>query len=254
MGHMGVMTWALVGVTIIASSFLSGVFGMAGGMVLIGVLLVFFDVATTMILFSIIQIAANSWRAVQWWGYVRWDIFWRYCLGGAVAFAGLWMIEFIPDKALVYLLLGLTPFAVDVMPRSWRPDIEWRGVPFVTGVFTTIIQFISGVGGLFLDIFFQKSRLDRKTTLATKAVVQTASHVLRLAYFVSLTGFGTVLAPLPVLAAIVLAIGGTMLAPYVIERMTDDGFRQWTRVVIYTICTVYLIRAAWLYWYDWQAT
>ena len=32
------------------------------------------------------------------------------------------------------------------------------------------------------------------------------------------------------MAAIVLAIGGTMLAPYVIERMTDDGFRQWSRV------------------------
>jgi uncharacterized membrane protein YfcA len=245
---MTVLTWALVGATIIVSSFLSGVFGMAGGMVLIGVLLVFFDVATAMILFSIIQIAANGWRAVQWWSYVRWDIFWRYCLGGAVAFAALWSIQFVPDKALVYLLLGLTPFAVEALPKSWRPDIEWRGVPMVTGIFTTIIQFMSGVGGLFLDIFFQKSRLDRKTTLATKAVVQTASHILRLVYFVSLTGLGTALAPLPVLGAVALAIGGTMLAPYVIERMTDDGFRQWTRFVIYTICTVYLIRAAWLYW------
>jgi hypothetical protein len=44
-----------------------------------------------------------------------------------------------------------------------------------------------------------------------------------------------------------------MLAPYVIERMTDDGFRQWTRFVIYTICVVYLMRAAWLYWQAWQA-
>jgi uncharacterized membrane protein YfcA len=246
-------TWALVGAAIVVSSFLSGVFGMAGGMVLIGVLLVFFDVATAMILFSIIQIAANGWRAAQWWGFVRWDIFWRYCLGGAVAFAGLRFIEFIPEKALVYLLLGLTPFAVDVVPKTWRPDIEWRGVPFVTGIFTTIIQFISGVGGLFLDIFFQRSRLDRKTTLATKAVVQTASHILRLVYFVSLTGFGSALAPLPVFIAIALAIGGTMLAPDVIERMSDDGFRQWTRVVIYTICIVYLIRAASLYWQYWQA-
>jgi hypothetical protein len=45
-----------------------------------------------------------------------------------------------------------------------------------------------------------------------------------------------------------LAIAGTMLAPYFIERMTDDSFRQWTRFVIYTICTIYLLRAAWLYW------
>jgi uncharacterized membrane protein YfcA len=245
---MSLLAWALIGATIVVSSFLSGVFGMAGGMVLIGVLLVFFDVATAMILFSIIQIAANGWRALQWWGFVRWDIFWRYCLGGAVAFAALRFVEFIPDKALVYLLLGLMPFAVEVLPASWRPNIEWRGVPFVTGVFTTIIQFIAGVGGLFLDIFFQKSMLDRKTTLATKAVAQTASHILRLVYFVSLSGFGVGLDVLPVLAAIAMAFGGTMLAPYVIERMTDASFRQWTRFVIYSISIVYLVRAAFLYW------
>ena len=155
---------------------------------MIGVLLIYFDVATAMILFSIIQLAANGWRAFQWWSYVRWDIIWLYCVGGAVAFAVLRLIAFIPDKALVYLLLGLMPFAVEILPASWRPNIEWRGVPFFTGIFTTIIQFMSGVGGPFLDIFFQKSMLDRKTTLATKAIAQSASHVLRLVYFVSLTG------------------------------------------------------------------
>ena len=48
------------------SSFISGVFGMAGGMVLLGVLLVYFDVATGMVLFSIIQLTANGWRALHW--------------------------------------------------------------------------------------------------------------------------------------------------------------------------------------------
>jgi uncharacterized membrane protein YfcA len=249
---MSLLGWFIIGISIVAGSFLSGVFGMAGGMVVIGVLLIYFDVATAMILFSIIQLAANGWRAAQWWSYVRWDIIWLYCVGGAVAFAGLRLFEFIPDKALVYLLLGLTPFAVDILPKSWRPNIEWRGVPFFTGLFTTIIQFLSGVGGVFLDIFFQKSILDRKTTLATKAIAQSASHVLRLVYFVSLTGIAGV-ETVPALGAIVLAIGGTMLAPYVIERMTDDSFRQWTRFVIYTICVVYLARAAWLYWLAWQA-
>jgi uncharacterized protein len=209
-------------------------------------------VATAMILFSIIQLTANGWRAAQWWSYVRWDIIWLYCLGGAFAFGGLRLFEFIPDKALVYLLLGLTPFAVDILPRSWHPSIEWRGVPIATGFFTTVIQFISGVGGVFLDIFFQKSTLDRKTTLATKAIAQSASHVLRLVYFLSITGTAGVDTIFAV-AAMALAIGGTMLAPYVIDRMTDDSFRQWTRFVIYTICTIYLARAVWLYWQAWQA-
>jgi uncharacterized protein len=246
---MTLLSWTIIGIAIVAGSFLSGVFGMAGGMVVIGVLLYYFDVATAMVFFSIIQLTANGWRALQWRRFVRWRIFWFYCLGGALAFAVMRLIEFIPDKALVYLLLGLLPFSVELLPGSWRPNIEWRGVPFLTGVSTTVIQFLAGVGGPFLDIFFQKSALDRKTTLATKAVTQSASHVLRAVYFISLNGMGTGLEPLPVGIAIALAIGGTALAPYVIERMTDDSFRQWTRYVIYSISIVYIVRAGWLFWY-----
>ena len=245
---MSLLTLALIGATIIVSSFLSGVFGMAGGMVLLGVLLVFFDVAAGMILFSIIQFFANGWRALQWWGFVRWRIFWFYCLGAGVSFAAMRLVELVPDKALVYLLLGLMPFLVEVAPAGWRPNIEWRGVPFLTGVLTTVVQFLAGVGGLFLDLFFQKSMLDRKTTLATKAVTQTASHVLRAAYFVSFGSIGDAIGFWPLIAAIALAIGGTALAPYVIERMTDHGFRQWTRAIILTISAVYLARAGWLFW------
>ena len=120
-------------------------------------------------------------------------------------------------------------------------------MPFVTGVLTTIIQVLAGVGGLFLDIFFQKSALDRKTTNATKAVVQSLSHVVRAAYFGSVSGFGDV--PLwACVPAILLAIAGTSLAPFVLERMTDHGFRRSTRMVIFAVSTVYLMRAAWLLW------
>jgi uncharacterized membrane protein YfcA len=240
--------YALVAATIVVSSFVSGVFGMAGGMVLLGVLLAYFDVAAAMILFSIIQIFANGARAWQWRQYVLWPIFGWYVVGAALAFSLLFAVSFIPDKAVVYLTLGLMPFAVEILPARMRPNIEWRGVPFVTGVLTTVIQVLAGVGGLFLDIFFQKSMLDRKTTSATKAVVQSLSHVVRGVYFGSISGLSDV--PLWACApAIVLAIAGTALAPFVLERMTDHGFRQWTRAIIFVISVVYLMRAATLFWY-----
>ena len=239
---------AIIGATIVFSSFVSGVFGMAGGMVLLGVLLNYFDVATGMILFSIIQLFANGWRVVQWRQYVLWPIFGWYLVGAGISFAVMWMIAFVPDKATVYLALGLLPFAVEALPAALRPNIEWRGVPSLTGVVTTIIQILAGVGGLFLDILFQKSTLDRKTTNATKAVAQSFSHIVRALYFGSLSGIGDV----PVWAtgpAILLAIAGTSLAPFVVERMTNHGFRQWTRAIIFAISAVYLVRAGWLFWY-----
>ena len=73
--------FVLIACTIISTSFISGLFGMAGGMILVGVLLVYFDVATGMVIFSIIQFVANGWRAVLWWRFVLWRIFFVYVLG-----------------------------------------------------------------------------------------------------------------------------------------------------------------------------
>src|SRR6267154_2256907 len=186
------IAFALIGFTIISTSFLSGLFGMAGGMILVGVLLFYFDVATGMVIFSIIQFVANGWRAVLWWRFVLWRIFFVYVLGAVLSFAVMRYVAIVPSKAAVYLGLGLMPFAIELLPKTWRPNIEWRGMPFITGVLTTVIQLLTGVGGLFLDIFFQKSMLDRKTTIATKAVTQTFSHVVRAVYFGSLSGVGDV--------------------------------------------------------------
>ena len=118
---------AVIGATIVFSSFLSGVFGMAGGMVLLGVLLAYFDVATGMILFSIIQLFANGWRVVQWRQYVLWPIFGWYFVGAVISFAVMWTIAFVPDKAMVYLLLGLMPFAVEALPAVDAPEHRVAG-------------------------------------------------------------------------------------------------------------------------------
>jgi uncharacterized membrane protein YfcA len=236
------LSFALIGFTIISTSFLSGLFGMAGGMILLGVLLVYFDVATGMVIFSVIQFVANGWRAALWWRFVLWRIFFVYLLGAMLSFAIMRYVAIVPSKAAVYLSLGLLPFLVELLPARARPNIEWRGVPFITGFLTTIIQLLSGVGGLFLDIFFQKSMLDRKTTIATKAVTQTFSHVVRAVYFGSFTGLVDAVPLWVFVPAIILSMAGTSLAALILERMTDIGFRQWTRRVIFAVSAIFLVR------------
>jgi uncharacterized membrane protein YfcA len=236
---------SLIGATILASAFISGVFGLAGGMVLLGVLLVFFDVPTSMVLFSILQMAGNLWRALLYRRYVIWTIVLSYVLGSVSAFVLLRFVSFVPGKAMVYVLIGLLPYVVEAIPLAWKPNIEWRGVPYFSGLVTAAIQLIAGNGGLFLDIFFQKSRLDRKTTVATKAVAHTFTHAMRIAYFAP---FWTIDA-LPswgYAGGIALAIAGTSLASLLLDRMTDEGFRIWTKRIIFAISTTFLLRALWL--------
>jgi len=239
---------AMLGLLMVATSFLSGMFGMAGGMILVGVLLTYFDVATGMVIFSVIQFVANGWRAALWWRFVLWRIFFVYVAGAVISFAIMRYVAIVPSKAAVYFGLGVMPFLIELLPAQARPNIEWRGVPFLTGVLTTVIQLLTGVGGLFLDIFFQKSMLDRKTTIATKAVTQTFSHIIRALYFGSFVGITDAVPIWTYLPAIALSLAGTSLAAQVLERMTDVGFRQWTRRVIFAVSAVYLARGVMLVW------
>jgi uncharacterized membrane protein YfcA len=55
-----------VAVVVFATSFLSGIFGLAGGLILMGALLLFVPVTSAMVLHATTQMAANGSRAVLW--------------------------------------------------------------------------------------------------------------------------------------------------------------------------------------------
>ena len=97
---------AIVAVAVLASSFISGLFGMAGGMILLGVLLVFMDVVPAMVLFGIIQMVSNSWRAALWFRYVNWGIVWRFLVGSTLVFLLLRTVALLTNGASATLGQG----------------------------------------------------------------------------------------------------------------------------------------------------
>jgi len=81
------MTAPLIAVLLlvmVATSFLSGIFGMAGGMILIGVLLALLPLPAAMVLHAVTQMASNGWRAILWWRYIRWRPASAYVVGCAI--------------------------------------------------------------------------------------------------------------------------------------------------------------------------
>lgn len=238
---------AFIAATILATSFISGIFGMAGGLILLGVLLLFLEVAPAMVLFGTIQTAANGWRAIIWLGHVDWGIVWRYLVGSTIMFLLMRSVSLLPGKAVIYLGLGLIPFAANLLPKSLTPDITRPGAPYICGAFILLLQLLAGAAGHILDIFFQKSQLDRKTVVATKAVTQVSGHAYRIAYFGSFASAFEASIPMwGYVTAIALAIAGTSLAGFVLMRITDDGFRRWSKRITMAIAIVYLARGAWL--------
>jgi uncharacterized protein len=244
---LGPLTLAVIGATILVTSFISGIFGMAGGLILLGVLLMFMDVAPAMVLFGTIQTAANGWRATLWVRHVDWGIVWRYLVGSTIMFLILRLVAILPSKAMLYIGLGLIPFAADLLPRRLTPDITRPGAPYICGAFIIVLQLLAGAAGHILDIFFQKSQLDRKTIVGTKAVTQVTGHLYRIAYFGSFEfAFDTSIPWWAYGVAIALSFAGTSLAAPVLLRMTDDAFRLWSRRVTMSVAAAYLGRGLWL--------
>ena len=75
----------LLSIVIIGTSFISGLFGMAGGIVLVGALFLFMPVPAAMVLHASTQMASNGWRAILWWRYVRWSTVFAYIAGCLIA-------------------------------------------------------------------------------------------------------------------------------------------------------------------------
>ena len=151
---LGPLAIAVVAVAVRGSSFVSGIFGMAGGMILLGALLV----APAMVLLSAIQTVANGWRAVLWLRYVDWGIVWRFLIGSSIAFLLMRSLELLPSKATVYLTLGLLPFAADLLPKRVSLDITRPGVADAAGAMILLLQLFAGAAGHILDVFFQPRR------------------------------------------------------------------------------------------------
>jgi uncharacterized protein len=231
---------------------ISGIFGMAGGLLLMGVLAAFTPVATAMVLHGFIQIISNFSRAAFLWKHISWPIIGRYALGVGAAVALIALIAWRPTQPEVFVMLGLTAMLVWIPKKAVEINVERRGQAELCGFLVQTLNTIAGVAGPLLDLFFVKTLLPRQTVVATKAATQVLAHAVKIAFWglplISMlqsteqqahAGFP----PLWVLAAVIpLSLAGTWLGGRVLDRMTDVSFREWTKWIVAMIGVVYLAR------------
>ena len=239
---------SLLAVSALVTSFISGILGMAGGMILMGVLLAVLTVPQAMVLHGVTQLAANGWRAILWRSAIDWRVF-RGCAYGTFAALALFaLVQLVVAKPVAFIVLGLTPFLALALPKDLALDVKKRGHPFGCGIVCTVLQLAGGVSGPILDTFFVRSHMDRRAVVATKASTQALGHLVKIAYFgglVAATQRGTVDFRLGAIM-VALAIAGTTLSRRVLEKMSDASFRQWTRWTVMTTGVVYLASGAWM--------
>ena len=232
---------AILAVSALVTSFISGILGMAGGLILMGVLLAVMSVPAAMMLHGITQLASNGWRAFLWRSHVDWRVFRGYLYGSLVVTAIFAAFQFVVSKPIALIVMGLTPFLALALPEKLHLNVERRGHASACGAVCTVLSLTAGVSGPILDVFFVRSKMTRHAVVATKATTQSLSHLLKIAYFggILTAGRGEVE---PWIAAMMVALAfvGTTLSTRVLEKMNDASFRLWTRRVVMVIGIAYL--------------
>ncbi len=239
------ITAALI-LTMVGTSLLSGVFGMAGGLVLVGVLLVLLPVPDAMALHAVTQIASNGWRAMLWWRRIRPVPVMAHILGCLVALGAWSLVLLVPDRGAALLLLGASPFLAQALPARIRPNPERPLHGMIVGAISMSLMVLTGVSGPLLDRHFLGGTMDRREIVATKAACQAVGHALKLLYFGAMVADPGQIDPVLAAMAVLASMTGTMLAKRLLDAMSDTTYRLWAGRIVTVLGAFYIGQGSWL--------
>ncbi len=235
---------AILTVTALLTAVLSAVVGMAGGITLLGVMLLFLDPLQAIPIHGAVQLVSNSSRAVIQRRHIRWDIVWRYGLPLLpTGIVGLWLLQSLPADA-TKLLIG-----VFVLAATWAPGVLLLGSHpertdphrrfVVLGAVVGVLNLTVGATGPLIAPFFLGLGLTRFALIGTKAMCQSLGHLVKIAIF-GVAGFAFS-AYLPLLLLLAIAVtAGTWLGSRLLDRVSERLF-VWLYRGVLTVIALRLV-------------
>ena len=245
---MSFIAAAIIG-TSLFTAFLSSIFGMLGGLVLMALLANILSVGAAMVLHGLIQLTSNGYRAYLNRYDIDWKITFQFAIGAGLAMAALLVLAYTPERATVMIALGALPYIAAAVPKSLALDITRPAMPIFAGFVVVLTNLIAGVGGPLLDVFFQRVALTRHQVVATKAIGQSLGHLAKIVFFGGIVATASaddwpnawLLA-----ACLVMTIIGTILGKRILDKMHDATFFAWTQRIMLTLGALLIARGLYL--------
>ena len=241
-------TLAILCVTAFFTAILSAIVGMAGGMTLLSVMLLFLPPLAAIPLHGAIQLASNFSRSVIQREHARYDLLWRYGLPllpmGAL---GLLVAKQIPERALEAAIGAF------VLLATWRPAWLARGAHAgaSTNARFTALGFVAGflnvtIGatGPLVAPFFLNLGLPRQAVIGTQAGVQALGHVAKIVLYASF-GFAFREHAVLLVAGSACAIAGTWVGSQLLDRISELWFTRLYKGVLTILALQLVTSAAW---------
>ena len=201
---------------------------MAGGIILLSVMVLFFEPVTAIALHGLIQLVSNASRGIIQRRHVKWRLTWRFALlllpMGTLGV----QLTFALPPLVSRVLIGLF-----VLAATWRPTWLMLGTHpgeilperrfVLLGGVVGFLGVLVGATGPLAAPFFLNLGLSRQGVVGTKAATQTLGHLSKTLIF----GFAGVAfgAYVPILVSMWLAvIVGTWVGSRLLERVDERSF------------------------------
>ncbi|MDR7033692.1 sulfite exporter TauE/SafE family protein [Mesorhizobium sp. BE184] len=243
---MPILTTALLILAVFATSTLSGVFGMVGGMVLLWLLLLMMPVATAIAIQGVIQLVANGSRAYFARAFVEWKIVGFAMAGLGFAAAVLALVSYTPTLAVVSIAIGLMPILVWLPMRWAQLDASRPGHAMLCGFISGALNIGVGVSGPVIDIFFVRTEHDRRQIIATKATIQVLSHLAKIVFYSQSLWLLSKGETAAVAIAAPFSVIGSIVGHRILLRLTNHGFRQGLRWLVTGVGAFYFVQGLYL--------
>ena len=207
---------------------------MAGGAILMGVLILFFAVADALVIHGIAQMSSNGWRVVLHFKHIYWAVIGYFLFGVFSALAFFTFFNLVFEKWLVFIFLGGVCLLVVLLPQGKGLDFARPRSALLCGLSTMGLHLTAGVAGPILDMFFVDGKMNRYQILATKSFTQSIGHLLKILYFTQLVDskahldfafwiYGLI---------ILLAFMGAFFGRVILGHFTDQNFKQAMKILL----------------------
>jgi len=226
------------------TSMLSGMLGLAGGMTLLTILLVFYDPLTAIPLHGVIQLVSNSSRAWIQRKHVEGELVgWYSLLLLPMGFAGLAIAKQLSPplaRSLIGVFVLLATWVPGLMLLGSHPERLQRNRRFlvlggVVGLFNTTV----GATGPLTAPFFLNLGLGRQQVIGTMAACQALGHLAKLFVF-GAAGFAFFSHSLLLGVLAIFVVLGSFVGSQLLDRVSERGF-TWIYKAVLTGLALHLV-------------
>lgn len=240
---MGLQVFILLPLVLFTSVF-SGIFGMAGGMILMAGLLFFYSPPEAIFIHGILQFFANFQRYYQLKAYADIKVLFYYLVGSLLSFLLLRHLDFVPSEKAIYIFMAVSAF-IGAFRFKVPFSLKNKTVAGFAGMLVSALQ-IAGISGAILDVLCQDKRLSRYEVVALKSAAISVSHFLKVIFMYLLLGSGMLqesFTSAEIFIYLVAVVSGTFLGKKILDRLSDQNFFKYTSLILLTIAVYYFYRA-----------